>query len=256
MAAAYDEGHPVEGGAVMVDVIPPSAAGLQDQAEAGTMPTSGGNDPTPAVPPPELDEGSHAPSDPDMASSMGSALALRAEGLSPPDQEGNTAPLASPKVRVLTVKDIQVGNRARSLDPERVKALAKSVKELGLRTPITVRIAPTIIEGEEQAVPFLVAGLHRLEAVKRLRRGKIRCFIEAGSELVAQLWEIDENLCRADLSELEEGEHLLRRKQIYEQLHPETRSGGRPGKAGGGKKPKAAKRTIPSSRHSRFPVSW
>jgi ParB family chromosome partitioning protein len=38
--------------------------------------------------------------------------------------------------------------------------------------------------------------------------------------------EIDENLIRAELSELERSEHLRERKIVYEALHPETRKGG------------------------------
>ena len=41
---------------------------------------------------------------------------------------------------------------------------------------------------------------------------------------------------------MERDEHLLKRKQIYEQLHPETKQGGLPGAPGGGKR-KAAKLT-------------
>jgi len=115
------------------------------------------------------------------------------------DQQSNTALLNSPGVRLLAVKDIQVGRRARSLDPEQVDALVKSIKQLGLKTPITVRIAETlVVDGAEQKdVPVLVAGLHRLEAMKRLKRTEIACFILTGSELDAELWEVDENLCRA-----------------------------------------------------------
>ena len=40
-----------------------------------------------------------------------------------------------------------------------------------------------------------------------------------------ELWEIDENLCRAELSELERGEHLARRKTLYEAMHPQTKRG-------------------------------
>jgi ParB family transcriptional regulator, chromosome partitioning protein len=36
---------------------------------------------------------------------------------------------------------------------------------------------------------------------------------------------IDENLCRADLTELERGEHLAKRKEIYEWWRPETKAG-------------------------------
>lgn len=44
--------------------------------------------------------------------------------------------------------------------------------------------------------------------------------------LQAELAEIDENFVRTDLSAIEYGDLLLRRKEIYEALHPETKHGG------------------------------
>ena len=44
--------------------------------------------------------------------------------------------------------------------------------------------------------------------------------------LRAELAEIDENFVRSDLTPLEFGELLLRRKELYEALHPETKNGG------------------------------
>jgi N6-adenosine-specific RNA methylase IME4 len=52
--------------------------------------------------------------------------------------------------------------------------------------------------------------------------------------------EIDENLIRADLSPAEQAMHVDARKVLYEKIHPETKQGGAPGKAGGGKKTKDA----------------
>src|SRR5215469_7136722 len=124
-----------------------------------------------------------------------------------PDQLVADAP--QQRVKSFPPDRIYVGRRVRSLNAERVEALIESIELIGLRSPITVRIIPQVAgDGtEEGSVPFLVTGLLRLEAVKRLGLEEIDCLIEPGSEVDAQLWEIDENLCRAELTELERAEH-------------------------------------------------
>ena len=156
------------------------------------------------------------------------------------EDERSSPLVADPAQRRLESFDIdriQVGRRTRTLNTERLEALVQSISTIGLRSPITVRIVPKmLVDGvEEEDVPVLVAGLHRLEAVKKLGRKSIDCFVEPGSELDAQLWEIDENLCRAELTELDQAEHLQKRQAIYEHIYPASRQGGLPGAPGGGK---------------------
>ncbi len=85
---------------------------------------------------------------------------------------------------------------------------------------------------ERETVYHLVAGQHRLEACKSLGWREIPAVLTEEPELKRRLWEIDENLCRAELSHLEKGEHLVERKAIYEALHPETRQGAQGGRGG------------------------
>ena len=150
-----------------------------------------------------------------------------------PDPEpGRSAQLAGETIDVPIAK-IRVYDRQRALRPDRVAALAGSIAELGLMQPITVwptSEAPDAFMRVE--VYCLVAGRHRLEACKGLGWTQIPAMIIDAPELQRRLWEIDENLCRASLSELEKAEHLLARQELYEALHPETRHGAQ-GRRGG-----------------------
>ena len=89
---------------------------------------------------------------------------------------------------------------------------------------------------------MLVAGAHRLEAEKKLGRKTIKAEVikkvDADQALLA---EIDENLLGPELTPAERAQHIDARKAVWERLHPETKHGGAPGKAGGGKKAKEAK---------------
>ena len=93
-------------------------------------------------------------------------------------------------------------------------ALCTSIKELGLLNAIT--ITPDF---------QLIAGYHRIEACKRLGWTEIRATICHLEGLRIELAEIDENLARNELNELERGEQLARRKEIYEALYPTTKAG-------------------------------
>ena len=116
--------------------------------------------------------------------------------------------------------EVKVKSGRRSLNEEKVKSLAQSIEEIGLLNPITIDLEYN-----------LIAGAHRLEAVKRLGRVSIECNQVDLKGLQAELAEIDENLVRHNLNHIDEADQLLRRKEIYEELHPETKAGAAGAKA-------------------------
>lgn len=125
------------------------------------------------------------------------------------------------------VDDAGEGTARRPVDAKNVEALAASMKEIGLQSPICLRYLPerpnTTIGTSDSIV--LVAGRHRLEAAKSLGWDKIEAFYIDCDDLRAELAEIDENLVRAVLTPAQEAEAIARRKAIYEELHPETKHG-------------------------------
>lgn len=113
---------------------------------------------------------------------------------------------------VFAIGSIDTGSRLRPVDPEKVKVLAESVARIGMNTPITVWIDPgprDMANGDAcYDVPVLVAGAHRLEAAKSLGWTMISAFVLEKSWDEARLWEIAENLHRADLSVQERADHI------------------------------------------------
>ena len=120
----------------------------------------------------------------------------------------------------IRVEDIVIGERHRALSEDAVARLAGSMEEIGLRQPISVRIVEEMeIDGQLTAgVPVLVAGRHRLAAAVILGWSHIDCVEVDDDALRAELWEIDENLIRSELSPAQQAEHLFRRKEVWEAL--------------------------------------
>ncbi len=118
------------------------------------------------------------------------------------------------------VELVHIPDRLRPLNEAAVGRLAQSMREIGLRQPITVRYVEEMeIDGEVTiGVYILVAGHHRVEAARRLGWEYIDGFEVDDDELHAELWEIDENLIRAELSPAQQASHLARRKEIWEAL--------------------------------------
>ena len=105
--------------------------------------------------------------------------------------------------------------RQQKAQKEHIQRLMESMERIGLISPITL-----------DAKYKLIAGLHRLEAAKALGWDEIECAVRTVDGLEAELVEIDENVVRKDISGVEYGKLLLRRKELYEALHPETANGG------------------------------
>ena len=112
------------------------------------------------------------------------------------------------------IDEIKVNPGRRTALENDIEELAFSISEIGLLNPITLTGDYT-----------LVAGLHRLEAVKLLGWTEVECTITDLEGLTAELAELDENFARANLSPLEIGDLYRRRKDIYEMLYPETKAG-------------------------------
>ena len=112
------------------------------------------------------------------------------------------------------ISDIKINLGRRGVLENDVEELALSILDVGLLNPITLTGDYT-----------LIAGLHRLEAVKLLGWTEVECIITDLEGLSAELAELDENFARANLSPLEIGDLLKRRKDIYEELYPETKAG-------------------------------
>jgi ParB-like nuclease domain len=124
--------------------------------------------------------------------------------------------------KMIAVDSISVPpERMRKLRHELADKLAESIEKEGLLQPIIVRPLP------DCRGYVLIAGHHRLEAVRKLKHDTIRAEILEGlSADQARVAEIDENLIRADLTPSERAAHHAERKALYLKLHPETQQGG------------------------------
>jgi len=162
--------------------------------------------------------------------------------VSDPENEPSAATPAQSLVDIAIeciVVDPHDGRRA--LNEAVVAGLVQSIASVGLLEPILV----TPIGGSQQVA--LVAGLHRLEACKRLNHERIKATrLEGIAGMAREEIEIAENLIRAELSPAERASHYKRLKEIYETKHPETRKGAQ----GGGRAGKGTRRRTGSAKSS------
>ena len=114
----------------------------------------------------------------------------------------------------LPVSRIEVGHLRRPVSDAQVDDLVDSISRLGLLQPLVVTTGDR-----------LVAGRHRLEAVRRLAWATVPVVVVQLSDLEAKLATLDENLVRNDLNRLERFEHVVRRAELVAALGQRKRVG-------------------------------
>lgn len=119
----------------------------------------------------------------------------------------------------LPVDGIEIGHLRRPISESQVADLMDSISRLGLLQPLVVTTSHR-----------LVAGRHRLEAIKRLGWITVPAVVMEVSDLPARLATVDDNLLRNDLSRLERFEHIVLRAELISTLGQRKRVG-RPRKA-------------------------
>lgn len=127
------------------------------------------------------------------------------------------------KTQPIPVHSIIVPDTHRKVNPKVVDDLVESIKRVGLLSPIVVQA----FEGD--APDVLIAGLHRLEAAKRLDWGSIDGYCLYISDAEARMREITENLHRSELSALERAEQI----EEWRVLSETGAKGGQVGSPGG-----------------------
>lgn len=127
------------------------------------------------------------------------------------------------KDSTIAISQIDDSQRLRPIDPDHVELIAASILERGLITPLRVRA-----DGEGSWI--LIAGGHRLAALKNLRWTELvvgeHVVIADVDELAAKIDEIDENLARHELNALDRAIFLAERKRLFIAVHAEAARGG------------------------------
>tara|TARA_B100000131_G_C18124175_1_gene614055 strand:+ start:1508 stop:3022 length:1515 start_codon:yes stop_codon:yes gene_type:complete len=111
------------------------------------------------------------------------------------------------RITDIPIDEIKIRFRLRTPKQSKIEELAESIKTLGLLNPITV-------DNEY----YLIAGFHRMHALKLLGHTRIPAIVKDYSNLHSQLGEIDENLKRASLSHIEIAEHMVKREEVLNQM--------------------------------------
>jgi ParB-like chromosome segregation protein Spo0J len=109
-------------------------------------------------------------------------------------------PRAAAKKSTVALDQIDFPANARPTHADKVRELANSIRRLGLQT------LPTVVERDGRYM--LIAGRHRLEALRVIGRDPIDVRVVDFDDIEARLWTISENLHRNELNALQRSEHI------------------------------------------------
>ena len=112
---------------------------------------------------------------------------------------------------------IEIQQRARPYNATEVVASKLQIQAIGLQTPLTV------VERDGRYV--LVAGRHRLEALRLLKAERVPVRIVTFDDAEARLWTISENLHRAELTEMQRAQQIAEFASLSQQKHETEKSG-------------------------------
>jgi ParB family chromosome partitioning protein len=116
---------------------------------------------------------------------------------------------------------IDLGDRLRAVDEEYAQLIAASMQEDGQRTPVEVQA-----RADAESRYRLIAGGHRFRAAQIAGLTELLAVVLRVSDLDAQRLEIEENLCRQELTELDRAVFLARWQVVYDAIEHAPRHGG------------------------------
>lgn len=130
-------------------------------------------------------------------------------------------------ISTIRLDSIESSTLARPLIAGSIDALAESIGNIGLIQPITVMPCAKYRDGQKVEAFRVVAGHHRVAAMRKIGWSECsaRVLPDSTSALAAELMEIDENLCRAELSAAQRAKAIKRRKEIWEAMRPQNLGG-------------------------------
>jgi hypothetical protein len=128
----------------------------------------------------------------------------------PRTSAGEAGGQRSGRVQEIAIADIIVPSTKRGINEEAVEGIMASMIQLDFQTPITVYL------DEKTGQPTLSVGGQRLEAARRLGWTAIPAKIVDWEPDQRRMWEISENLHRAELKALERDEQIAEWIELVE----------------------------------------